>query len=375
MPIQPFHYAGIQPHIINGPLHDMDFGALLKQGMQLRHEPQRLLEEREQAALSKALGNQSLERGQVESEFQRPMLEGKLRSLQQANELQIPMGLSKINAQEQKAYLDKLKAGLYPHQAQADILYKNARAKSLGGPQSDIGKMQSDYEKIVQEKGEKSKDAQDFKAAMDAKVTAAKNKGLTQQEKKFDAITRKEEELKNPNLTPEQKEKVRGQLATLKAQELMERVPASMFPKLQAGSIMQVLMDDIDIKDATRYSGILAKIQKKYDQSAGNKHWLKYEEAEKKMKGLATQIRAFYAGSVQPKEMQRLIDFLDGNDWSLDPQQAASLMRSAFSVLTKEHIKYVENAGNLPNLLVPAKNKYEDTIPEINTSGNWSIKR
>jgi hypothetical protein len=285
----------------------------------------------------------------------------------------------------QKADLARITAKTLPEKlaAQAEyqrasLEYMKARAQNAQGPKSAIGKELQDYNDIVNREGAGSPNAIAMKTAIDAKSKSAQNKGSTQTEKLLSAMDDRRKIIKDPKTSVDDKFKAKMELATLEAEELKKKVPASMWPNLQAGSIMQVLMDDIDIKSATRYSGIIAKSDKQYDQLAGNNHWLEFEKAEGKMKALATQVRTFGKGSVQPKEIQRLIDFLDGNDWSLSPNQANKLMKSAFSTLTKEHNKYVENAKDLGKLLQPARNKYEEdqSIPEIDTSTpGWGIVR
>ncbi|CAB4128287.1 hypothetical protein UFOVP270_29 [uncultured Caudovirales phage] len=153
MPYQKFNYAGIPPHIINGPLHGVDFGALLRQGMQLRHEPQRLLQEREQSELSNRLGQQQYqmqearlpyapELAQAEVEKMRADAE-KARSLAAIGGMQFPGGAGLVQGHEaiKRIYGENSPQAKYAQLA--DDLLLNQRKSGLGRIQSEIDDLSS----------------------------------------------------------------------------------------------------------------------------------------------------------------------------------------------------------------------------------------
>jgi len=373
MPFQPINFANIAPI---GKPWARNFADNLKQGMEMGALPQRLLREQQQEALANALK-------QNELNYAPRMSEENLTKIRQENEWNPKInaanvantGANTAHTNMQTQWMPQLNQSLIANQGAntahtnlqtklmpgttaAENAYKYASAQALGRPQTDMGQMVNDHQNIIKKHGAGSAPDLMFRGLMQQAQAKSAMTGASETEKAFQSIRDREDLLKNQNLSPEERQRVGGELAILKSREIQKTVPAAMWPQLQAGSVMQTLMDDINIKDATRYSGIIAKKQKGIDRAAGNENWRKYEDAENKMESLATNVRAFTKGSVTSKEMNRLLKFLDGNRLSLSPAEAEKLMKSAFSTLTKEHIKYVNNAGNLSDLLVPAQNKY-----------------
>ena len=108
MPIQPINYGAIP--LLKGPLQGLDFGQILRQGMQLGQEPGRLLRQRQQEELANRLGQQkhqmqearlpyAPELAQGEVEKMRADIE-KTRALAAMGGMQFPGGMGLVQGEE-----------------------------------------------------------------------------------------------------------------------------------------------------------------------------------------------------------------------------------------------------------------------------------
>lgn len=315
MPIQPINY--LNAPLLKSPF-EQDFMGLLRQGMQLRHEPQRLLEERQQSELSSRLGQQKY----------------------QMQEAELPFA---------------------PQRAQADIDYKMAKAM-LAKQQSEnpmlnhltgIAKEAEGLEYLRRHHGENSqvyKDARrryetdleqsnvlnQYRQALSGTVDKRASTTLGKTEMEIaDIMNRKD-------LSPQEKESMTGRYELSRQKQISD---SDTRKRALFASNIDKTLGMIDPVALTQYGGIAGQARLKKDElsSAFGKEPPQYREYRKALTGaklLVKQIRQFYADTIQPEMQKKTELIVNPANWQTNPKLALQTFRQLEKILQAETSTY-----------------------------------
>lgn len=400
MPYQPRNFG---TELLKSPW-EQDFGKLLEQGMLLRHEPQRLMREKEKELLNNALQKEKVGQAQIESqyypenqkylanmnrvksEYAQPTAEQELTKATQYNEWQPKLNASQMEYQGANAAKAREETKLMPGKYAQDAEYKKAmiaaKYMQAASPKSPLGKLQSDYDNAVKEEGGNSPRALTLKKAIDAAAESAGMKGLTQTEKEALILKNKYEKLKDPNISPEEKSNLKREVTTL--ENKLEK--AATTPKIraqkEAGLPLQQTIKKMLTKrksgkdmidDLTYYSGKGGAALKKYDAFWGSPEYTRYQDAETQMHILNGQFTTFNKFSVGEKAEESRLKNFNPSQWGLSPKEAARLSRNALNTVTEEHQVVADTPrkeAGLPrhpiDVMGGRRDLADKDIPEIN---------
>lgn len=269
MPFQPIN-------VLNTPLlkspWEQDFAKILQQGIQLRHEPQRLLRQKEQEELMNALRKEQVGQAQAETPF----------------------------------------AG---RRAEADAKAKETLAR-FGGvlPSGETGERYSAWN--LNESGHpvgpaalKSLDLRDKTREETLRLKPLQAASATGKH----AIERAEanKRLQNPNLNPTEKREAQRDLRAVQLKEWQETADADSLKKYRAGEQIQKTLGMIDIDAIAKGAGITGKkwLAQEAIKSAFGKESPEYTKHELSLKGLealAEQVGTFYGTASASEAQNRL---------------------------------------------------------------------
>lgn len=335
MPYQKFNYASIPPHIINGPLHGIDFGDLLKKGMQLRHEPQRLLEERQQAELSNRLGQQK-------SQFNEAELPFASRNAQSASDIQ--SNTAKYAPEMSQAEIDKMRSlaaiGGMQFPGGMGLVQGEESARRMWGPNDPRTLRASKFNDLLAYVREMSGTPPSTKLRVD-------NQRI----------------MNDPNIPEDQKREmialnnaanVKGSvIPKLEVQRTRAEITAEGFNKLLEPKMLNAL---------TTYSGYGGTKRRAADE--WEKLWtgktperlLMHEEAESTAEGVAMNLRAAIEESVSPFKSKQILDMISPSSLKRSPEQAMRRLKAAakFFEIEKREIDKATGRGGAHNETINA---------------------
>lgn len=335
MPIQPINYAAIPT--LRGPFQGIDFGDLLRQGMQLRHEPQRLLQERQQAELSNRLGQQKYQFNEAELPFAPQkaqadidyrMAQTQLAKQQAENPLLNQLtGIAK--EAEGLEYLRR-------HHGENSQVYRDARRR---------------YEADLQQSNVLNQYRQALSGTADKR--ASTTLGKTEMEI-ADVMNRKD-------LSPQEKNSMIGRYELSRQKQISDS--DSRKRALFASNVDKTL-ENINPKDLVQYGGIKGQAKLQADKLKAGlgkapKDYVKYQDALTGAKLLAKQIRQFYGDSITPQVQEQLAEMVNPATWANNPDVALRKFDRFKNILQSE-------TGTYRSALKETKEFNEDTQKERN---------
>ncbi len=311
MPIQPINY--LNSPILKSPW-EQDFVGLLQKGMQLRHEPQRLLRQQEQEQLANLLGRQK-------SQF---------------NEAELPFA---------------------PQKAQADIDYRLAQTK-LAEQQAEnpmlnqltgIAKEAAGLEYLRNVHGENSGVYKDARRKFEAELEASgilndyrRSLSGTNEKRASTTLGKTEMEMADiinrKDLSTEEKRSMIGRYELSRQKQISDS--DSRKRALFASNVDKTL-DQINPKDLTQYGGAkgVARLQVDKLKAAAGKETKEYSNYQKSLTGaklLAKQIRQFYGDSITPQVQEQLSEMVNPATWANNPKIALDKFNQFKKILQSE---------------------------------------
>lgn len=328
MPIQPINY--LNAPIVKSPW-EQDFAKLLGQGMALRHEPQRLMREKEKELLANALQKEKVGQAQAETPWHGQ--------------------LSEANAKIKTAMASRPFAGtLGGDVGQAvDLAYLEA----IGYPGAkDAREMRtSQLESRVETTRLKDKNASTI------------NQKLRKEDKEIDA---------DPYMSQEEKTEAK---ALNKAQREKVARTGPMIDRIVSGEIteegIKKLLEPNVKKALTQYSGAQGHGMWLADKAAAAisgkspQRLLDYADAVSTAKNTANNLRIAIKESVSPAKAEEILSLLDSTDWSTQPDEAIAALESTAKFFADEmriirkHSGVVEPKSKQENMAVVKKQAQE----------------
>ncbi len=315
MPFQPINFLNSQ--IVKSPW-DQDFAKILQQGMQLRHEPQRLLRQQEQEQLSNILRKEQGLQAQSETPFAAPRAQADITykqaqakaAEQQAN---MPFGGRLTGVANEALGLELLKQQYGPDSE----VYKNAAKRYQAD--LDQSKYLNEYRQVLSGTAEKR---------------ASTTLGKTEREI--------EDIYKRQDISPQEKEAMINRYTLQRQKQISDS--DSRKRALFAANVDKTL-DQINPKDLTQYGGAkgVAKLQIDKLKAATGKESKEYANYQKSLTGaklLAKQIRQFYGDSITPQVQESLAEMINPATWANNPRIALDKFNQFKKILQSETETY-----------------------------------
>jgi hypothetical protein len=315
MPIQPINYLNSQ--ILKSPW-SQDFASMLQKGMALRHEPQRLLRQKEQEELSNILRKEQGLQAQAETPFAGPRAEADIiykqaqakAADQQAN---MPFGGRLTGVANEALGLELLKQQYGPDSE----VYKNAAKRY----QADL---------------EQSNVLNQYRQALSGTAEKRASTTLGKTEREIEDI------YKRQDLSPQEKEAMIERYSLQRQKQISDS--DSRKRALFASNVDKTLAQ-INPKALTQYGGAKGAVKFEVDKlkSAAGKAPKEYSEYQKSLTGaklLAKQIRQFYGDSITPQVQQSLSEMVNPATWVNNPQVALEKFNQFKDILQSETETY-----------------------------------
>jgi hypothetical protein len=318
MPIQPINYLNSQ--ILKSPW-DQDFVKLLQQGMQLRHEPQRLLRKAEEEKFANILSKQKARTGQINAQYEPERAKYEHGMLAQT---------AKLFPQMSEAELQKLKllnqyGGISPTGETGEHLFAYNLDKS-GHPIGPSALKNIDIKNRSREESLRLKPLQ-----------AASQVGKHNIERAA-AIEALEDKSKNPT----QRREAERNLRAIQLKEWLETADPASRAKYLAGEQIQKTLGMIDFDALVKGAGLGGKIWKgqealKVPFGKESKEYVNYETSLKGLEGLAEQVGTFYGTQAATEAQNRLRKMLHDPRMLSNPRIAKAEFDYIKKLLHREH--------------------------------------
>lgn len=334
MPIQPINY-------LNAPLlkspWEQDFMGLLRQGMQLGQEPQRLMRQRQGEELSNSLRKEQLSQAQAATPFAADREQAELAyklaqakaAEQQAN---MPFG-GQLSGTAREAFgLELLKQQYGPNSE----VYRNAQKRY----QSDL-----DSSNILNK----------YRQALSGTADKRASTTLGKTEMEIADIEGRRD------LSPSEKSAMTGRYELSRQKQISD---ADSRKRALFASNVDKTLGNINPKDLVQYGGITGQAKLKADKLRAGlgkapKEYVKYQDALTGAKLLSKQIRQFYGDSITPQVQEQLAEMVNPATWSNNPEVALRKFNRFKNILQSE-------TGTYRSALKETKEFNEDTQKERN---------
>lgn len=299
MPIQPINYAAIP--LLRGPMQGLDFGQILRQGMQLGHEPGRLLRERQQQELSNALRGEQLQQAQMATPYIPRQLEADIKNKEFMNEL----------------------GGHFPAGETGELL-QAYRLKEQGHPVGEPA-----WENLMAKKKQREEN-----------VKLSGKKAGTTNYKLYNEI---EEIRNNPYMDEQEKE---DRIAMNNAAIAKNSRTGPIIERLASGEITEEGLNELiqpAVREAlTEYTGPMGKaklIADKVEAGFTGKsppRLLAHKAALATAKNTANNLRISIKESVSPKKAEELLGLIADLNFATNPDEAIETLMSTARFYAKE---------------------------------------
>jgi hypothetical protein len=358
MPIQPINYANIPPHIINGPFHDLDFGALLKQGMHLRHEPQRLLQEREQSELSNALQREKVQQEQAITPFAPENARNESLMKRLKAQYYEPTQQEKLKQMMANTGLIKANTGL--SQSQASLMNRTPTYSAFGSAPIREALELLD---IGNKKGFDSPDYREAKASVERSHQQDSTRGMTAEEKKDNYFQSLRDIADNPNASPKDREFANQKITQHDSDAIKKANPAQAVNQLAAGVPLQKsiklftqrpwitdpktgdpIQDHSLMWYLTLYSGASGARRKSHDIASHSPEYDKHLEAIELAHILNGQLTKYNKFSVHHKSEEKREEIINPSKWYRTHTQSFKAGNASLKNITIEHQASLDEA-------------------------------
>jgi hypothetical protein len=352
MPIQPINYANIAP--LQGPFHGIDFGELLKQGMQLRHEPQRLLQEREQAALANALQREKVQQEQAITPFAPENAKNAAYLQAMKAKYYEPTTQGKLAQLMAQTGLTKAQTGLTERSLHLPL------SAAYGSPELNEILGLAQYKKEV---GANNPEYMAAEAAIREKNAKKNAPSMTAEEKKDQYFQSLRDIAKDPYAPPEDREFANQKLTQHESDAIKKANPPQAVNQLSAGVPLQKsikLMTDrpwiIDPKTGQRvqdhslmwyltlYSGASGARRKLKDIASNSRDYDKHLEALGLAEILNGQLTKYNKFSVHHKSEEKRQEVINPAKWYRNHTQAFNAGNASMENITIEHQASLDEA-------------------------------
>lgn len=293
MPFQPINYANAP--LVDSAFGNLDFGEMLRKGMQLRHEPQRLLRQQEQEKLANALGKEKVAQAQATTPFVPRQLEADIKQKELMSKL--PYGGQIPGDVGQALYTHFLEQ--IGHPAGADA--RRARETLFGGRELNMAL------------GPKKAGTTNYKLELENEEIR-NNPDLSEQEKKDRIGSNNAAISKN------------SRIAVLEEQKTRADITSEGFEKLLQPDMLDAL---------TTYSGPDGFFKKrsddweKYTTGITPPRMLLHDEAQATAEATAMNLRAAIKESVSPQKGKQILDIISPASLSVSKEQAKRRIQAA----------------------------------------------
>lgn len=334
MPIQPINY--LNAPILKSPF-EQDFMGLLRQGMQLGQEPQRLMHQRQQEDLTNALRKEQLSQAQAATPFaadrEQAELAYKLAQAKAAEQqTNMPFGGQLSGVAREAFGLELLKQQYGPNSE----VYRNAAKRY----QADL-----DQSNVLNQ----------YRQALSGTADKRASTTLGKTEMEIADIMNRQD------LSPQEKNSMIGRYELSRQKQISD---SDARKRALFASNVDKTLENINPKDLVQYGGIKGQAKLKADQlkaGLGNasKDYLKYQDALTGAKLLAKQVRQFYGDSITPQVQEQLAEMVNPATWSNNPDVALRKFNRFKKILHSE-------TGTYRSALKETKEFNEDTQKERN---------
>lgn len=314
---------------------EQDFAKLLQQGMQLRHEPERLLRQKEQEEFSNILRKEQGLQAQAETPF-----------VADKNRVDLGYKLAQTKLAEQQAenpLLHQL-TGIAKEAAGLDYL------KNIHGENSQVYK---DARRRFESELASSNILNDYRKVLSGTTEKRVATPFKKLEMEIEEINARKD------LPDSEKERLTemAKLAQIKGITLPEFQKRSAF-----ASNIDKTLEKINPDNLVQYGGLAGEARKKGSKglsalgvTLGN--YKRYQDALTSSKLLAKQVRQFYGDSITPQVQEALQELVNPANWATNPEIAKSKFLTFKDLLLKETATYKNLLTNTKEYRNPESNK------------------
>lgn len=314
---------------------EQDFAKLLQQGMQLRHEPERLMRQKEQEQFSNILRKEQGLQAQAETPF-------------------------------------------VGQRAQADINYKQAQAKAaeqqanlpFGGRLTGVANEALGLELLKQQYGP---DSEVYKNAVKRYQSDLRSSDIlneyrqalsgTTEKRVATPFKKLEMEIEEINARKDLPDSEKERLTEMAKLAQIKGITLPEFQKRSAfASNIDKTLEKINPDNLVQYGGLAGEARKKGSKglsalgvTLGN--YKRYQDALTSSKLLAKQVRQFYGDSITPQVQEALQELVNPANWATNPEIAKSKFLTFKDLLLKETATYKNLLTNTKEYRNPESNK------------------
>lgn len=318
---------------------NLDIAKAYKEGTQARHEPQRLMNERQKEMLENELA-QAINPHKIN--------QAKLSAEQTAiqNKYMPREKESEIAGRQANTRHTNIQSDWLPEMNRSHILHQNEMTKQAQGFKSDFGRALEDAKKINAQYGDESPEGQLASAFVKRMANEYQNKNLTPLQATNNQLKANHAALNDPNISNEQKQEIQMETNAIETERVRKAVGDKQFGALQSAIPMQESIRMLTSEDSrgltpldylTGYSGIKAKIGNVAAVAMGSDFYKKKEQAEGLLHIFEDQYRTFVKGSVQKHASMGRKHAFNPSSLRLNPKEASAVAKNTFKAITKEH--------------------------------------
>lgn len=362
MPIQPINYAGMP--LLDSPW-DQDFAKILKEGMQLGHEPGRLAREREREELANKLSQEQYQQLRAltpyaEDNARNAALENRIKAqyadpMAKANLEQILSG-NALTSQQAKWFGPTARSNMGLTDAQAAL---TRRSSSLPFSQTmDAANPVQMYNLAAQFAKENPNNPElvrDMYQNLERYTAMMQGRNLPPQQRQLMHIRNLYEQKDDPNIDPITKRHIEREIAQNRNQVRKEALGEKMYSRLQAGEELQQSIDQLlkprqikykdgttalgnsMVDDAVMFSGPIAWTAKQKEKALGTNDYRRYLAAQEQLEKIVHMYQRFEGQSVSEANTKSLKDLFKGEKSNLYPSDAAKNLKQFLNSISSGH--------------------------------------
>lgn len=376
MPVQPINFLNSQ--IVKSPW-DQDFAKLLQQGMQLRHEPQRLLRKAEEEKFANILSREKGLQAQAETPFaaenaQNAAMVNKVKAqfadpnARAALNKAIQEG--KLTAEQAKYFGETARSNQGLTRAQTELTNRSASLPlSASFPNTPVGQMAALAE-YGKQYGKGSQEYQDAEEAVRAANAQDATRGMSAEQKHDAYMDQLRNIVQNPNVPQAQRDEARTKLTQNESRAIIKANGQQVANRLSAGVPMQKsiqklqerpylgvdkktgkpIYDKSPLWYLTLYSGVDGKTRMANDILTKSPNYKKHIAAKNLAHTANDQFTSYNKLSVQPKSSKERLKIFDPSSIFFGQEGAYDAALDGLDTITMEHQATADEARSKAGL-------------------------